>query len=125
VEKRYRESSPMISASVYMKELIHGTTEFALDLYHSLRKRCPGNLFFSPFSVSTCLAMALLGAKGNTASQLARGLHIGLEAGETHARLAALQETLLRDGGKSSVEMRIANRLWAMMGLPVLSQVPR
>lgn len=111
----------MTSATDQLEKLVQGNAPFALDLYHSFRKACPGNLFFSPFSVSACLAMALLGARGNTASQMARGLRLGVEDSETHAKLAAIQEALLQDGGKSNVELRIANRLWTHRGFPVLS----
>ena len=112
----------MATVTDKLEKLTQGNTGFALDLYHSFRKACPGNLFFSPYSVSACLAMALLGARGNTAVQIARGLRLGEVDSETHAKLAAIQEALLRDGGKANIELRIANRLWIRRGFPVLSQ---
>ena len=112
----------MATDTVQLEKLVQGNSAFALDLYHALRNTCPGNLFFSPFSVSSCLAMALLGAKGNTASQIARCLRLEGGGHETHIRLAALQQTLLRDGDKVHVELRTANKLWSHAGLRVLSQ---
>src|SRR5208282_3777659 len=47
------------------KTLVDGNTAFACDLYAQLRKS-PGNLFFSPYSVSTALAMTYAGARGDT-----------------------------------------------------------
>jgi hypothetical protein len=40
--------------------------QFALDLYARLQDT-EGNLFFSPFSISTALAMTCAGARGETA----------------------------------------------------------
>ena len=56
--------------------LVAGNTAFALDLYARL-KSAEGNLFFSPYSISTCLAMTYAGARGSTATQMARTLHFG------------------------------------------------
>ncbi|QDV39264.1 Serpin (serine protease inhibitor) (plasmid) [Tautonia plasticadhaerens] len=44
-------------------EVVRGNTRFALDLYGKLREE-PGNLFCSPFSISTGLAMTYAGAGG-------------------------------------------------------------
>ena len=45
---------------------------FALDLYQTLQDERRGtNLFFSPLSISTAMAMTQLGARGDTATQIA------------------------------------------------------
>ena len=45
--------------------------EFALNLYRQLAKEQSGeNLFFSPYSVSRALGIALEGAESETASQM-------------------------------------------------------
>ncbi len=51
-----------------------GNNEFALELYAKLRGK-EGNLFFSPYSISTALAMAYAGAQGQTETQMAGALH--------------------------------------------------
>ncbi|MHC4473094.1 MAG: serpin family protein, partial [Planctomycetota bacterium] len=101
-------------------------TAFAADLYAALRSR-DGNLFFSPYSVSTALAMTRQGAKGGTAAQIDRVFH--WEPGVTpahHVALAkALRPGMRRDGfGKMARivpahEIHIANALWAQEGLAV------
>src|SRR6516165_6584420 len=58
-------------------ETVRGDTEFALDLYGQLKSQ-DGNLFFSPNSISTALAMTYGGAKGDTATQMASVLHFTL-----------------------------------------------
>ena len=51
-EKRHREA------------VVEGNTAFALDLYAKLSKQTKGdNLFFSPCSISTALAMTYGGAR--------------------------------------------------------------
>jgi serine protease inhibitor len=44
--------------------VVEGDNTFAVDLYRQLRGR-DGNLFFSPESISTALAMAYAGAPGH------------------------------------------------------------
>ena len=56
---------------------VEGDNAFAVALYGQLRNRS-GNLFFSPESISTALAMAYAGARGDTASQMAKTLHFTL-----------------------------------------------
>lgn len=112
----------MTHTAAQVKELVQGNTRFALDLYHSLRKASSGDLFFSPVSVSLCLGMVLLGARGRTASQMVRCLHIGAEHRNAQEELAALQAMLLADGEKATSEVRIANKLWADRNILVLQE---
>ena len=65
------------------KTLISGNNAFALDLYAKLREQ-EGNLFFSPYSISTALAMTYAGARGNTENQMAEVLHFDLPQEELH-----------------------------------------
>jgi hypothetical protein len=46
-----------------VKSTVDGNTAFALDLYQRLKDQ-PGNLFFSPYSISASLAMTYAGARG-------------------------------------------------------------
>ena len=62
-----------IGQEVSMSAVVEGNSQFALDLYGTLRDQ-PGNLFFSPSSISTALAMTYAGARGETAQQMARVL---------------------------------------------------
>ena len=56
-----------------MEQLTSANTLFALELFRTLNESSPtGNIFFSPFSISSALAMVFLGAKGSTAAQLSK-----------------------------------------------------
>ena len=70
----------------------HGNNAFAFHLYAQLRSR-NGNLFFSPESISTALAMAYAEARGTTASQMASTLHFTLPPPAFFAR--GIHETRL------------------------------
>uniref|UniRef100_A0A8V5FIZ7 Serpin B10 n=1 Tax=Melopsittacus undulatus TaxID=13146 RepID=A0A8V5FIZ7_MELUD len=55
-----------------MESLSVSTNSFTLDLYKKLNETSRGqNIFFSPWSIATALAMVYLGAKGDTATQMA------------------------------------------------------
>ena len=51
-------------------ELAASNNAFAFDLYAQVAS-IPGNQFLSPYSISSALAMAYAGAKGNTEAQMA------------------------------------------------------
>ena len=60
-------------ADFTMEQLSSANTLFALELFQTLNESSPtGNIFFSPFSISSSLAMVFLGAKGSTAAQLSK-----------------------------------------------------
>ncbi|XP_074432190.1 heterochromatin-associated protein MENT-like isoform X3 [Larus michahellis] len=66
-----------------MESLSVSTNSFTLDLYKKLNETSKGqNIFFSPWSIATALAMVYLGAKGDTATQMAEVLHFNQTAGE-------------------------------------------
>ena len=54
---------------------VRANSEFAIDLYHRLSEENAGNnLFFSPFSISSALAMCAEGARGQTALEMGKVL---------------------------------------------------
>jgi hypothetical protein len=49
---------------------------FGVDLFRQIARQSPGkNLFFSPYSLSSALAMAAEGARGETAEEMGKALH--------------------------------------------------
>lgn len=99
--------------------LVTGNTEFALALYQKLRTQ-PGNLFFSPHSISTALAMTYAGARGRTAAQMAQVMRFHLDPPQLHAALAHLEVTLSRIGDRDQVQLNVANALYPQQGYPLL-----
>jgi serpin B len=90
--------------------------EFATDLYAHLRSDKSTNLFFSPYSISTALAMTSAGAHGETEAQIAKVLHFTLPEAKLHPAFNQVRK-ILTDGDKAlGFQVRVANRLWAQEG---------
>src|ERR1700677_1441119 len=121
------------------ESLVEGNTAFAFDLYARLKGR-PGNLFFSPFSISTCLAVAYAGARGETETQMGRVLHFCKDQARVHSSFGELHRQLdkiekpavmqIRPGQVGTrpsvlhvpgIQLDIANALWAQEGQPFLA----
>jgi serpin B len=99
--------------------LVAGNTQFALDLYREL-KGGDGNLFFSPYSISTALAMTYAGAAGDTSDQMASTLHFDLPGDRLHAAFNAyaldLEARARVETDVTPFELSIANSLWGQQG---------
>jgi serpin B len=96
--------------------VVDGNTAFACDLYAQLRSS-PGNLFFSPYSISTALAMTYAGARGSTEAQMAQVLHFGKgQQQQLHSAFGELQLQLNQASKLTHNELTIANALWAQKG---------
>jgi len=92
--------------------VVQGNNQFALDLYAKLNTN-RDNLFFSPFSVSTALAMTYGGAGGATQSQMEQVLHFPFGDEKLHTSFGALlQQLTYVPASKAGYQLDIANRLW-------------
>jgi len=117
-------SIPGVSPVAYAAQsqsLIEGNTAFALDLYSQV-KSTPGNIFFSPYSISTCLAMVYAGAHGDTEEQVARVLHFQEDRAQIHSSFAGLQSELNEASKQKGIELKIANALWTQKEYPFLPE---
>jgi len=101
--------------------LVAGNTQFALDLYARLRTE-DGNLFLSPYSVSTALAMTYAGARGETERQMAAVLHFTLEQEQLHPAFAVLESSVKTAGDGSGCTIYVANSLWGQQGYGFLAE---
>jgi serpin B len=108
---------PARARAAQTQALVKGNTSFALGLYGQLRKR-EGNLFFSPYSISTCLAIAYAGARGDTQEQMSLALHFDPDQQSFHPAFGELQAQLNQVAQQKGIELSIANALWAQQGRP-------
>ncbi|MBN1764304.1 MAG: hypothetical protein JW860_03525, partial [Sedimentisphaerales bacterium] len=104
-----------------LNSLVEGNNIFALELYHKLieepdLKENDGNLFFSPYSISSALAMTWAGARGDTETQMAETLHFTLGQDKLHGTLGRLQKWLNAQGRDSGYQLSVANALWGQEG---------
>ncbi|MBT4511025.1 MAG: serpin family protein, partial [Chloroflexi bacterium] len=111
-----RVAAPDVLASE-LDELVAGNDVFAFDLYQVLQAK-DGNLFFSPYSISTALAMTYAGARTETEKQMAETLKFTLPQDKLHSGFNALDLRLANEGGADGFTLRIANSLWGQDGYP-------
>lgn len=104
--------SPCAASTPEKEAAAKAVNAFGIDLYRQIRKP-EGNLIFSPYSISACLAMAYAGARGNTESQMAKALHFDLGRPKVAEAFRGLNEQVLAAGEGKAVELNIANALWA------------
>ncbi|XP_014406868.2 leukocyte elastase inhibitor [Camelus ferus] len=93
-----------------MEQLSAANTRFALDLLRTVNESNPaGNIFFSPFSISSALAMIFLGTRGNTSEQMSKALYFK-EVEEIHSRFQSLNADINKRG--AAYTLKVANRLF-------------
>ncbi len=97
---------------------VAANTQFALDLYVRLRAGAE-SLFFSPFSLSTALAMTASGARGETARELSTALHLPEDRDKTGAGFAALTARFQSEASPAET-LTTANALWLGPGVKAL-----
>ncbi len=98
--------------------LVEGNTTFALDLYGRLRTKT-GNLFYSPYSISTALAMTRTGARDETAVQMDQVLHFCPDPHRFHPAFSELIRELNGRGLPRDYQLAVAQSLWGDTSLLV------
>ncbi len=104
--------------------IVAADTAFACDLYGKLRAKAKGADFFaSPHSISSALAMTLAGARGDTAKEMARTLHVDGLGDGVHRSVDALRGELEKREQPAKhrkdatpFKLRIKNDLWGQTG---------
>lgn len=101
--------------------LVQGNSAFAFDLYQKL---CTfeGNIFFSPYSISTALAMTYAGACGNTEKQIAEVLRFSLSQKNLHSAFTELELRLNKLQKAGNVRLSVANSLWPQQDYKFLDE---
>lgn len=94
---------------------------FAFDIFSILNDK-EGNLFFSPYSVSSALAMTYGGARGETASQMQKAMCFTGGQKGTHKAFGDLDALLGNIQSKGAVELAVANSIWPQIGYDFLPE---
>jgi len=97
-----------------------GNTKFATLLYHQIKSE-PTNVFYSPFSISSALAMTYAGAKGETLNQMSKTLFFPIDQNELHNNFNLLITSLLNND-TDGIKLKIANSLWLQENLKISDQ---
>jgi serine protease inhibitor len=103
--------------------IVEGNNKFALELYGKLKDR-QGNLFLSPYSISTALAMTYAGAKDETERQMAKTLDFPTTLGneQFHNAFSDIIRQLNEAGKKGGFELVVANALWGQKDYKFLQE---
>lgn len=106
---------PPVEWSADMQTIADGHNRFAIELYAKLREKEKGNVFLSPYSVHTALAMTATGAKGNTRDQMVKVLHLSANGDKM---LGAGDLGRYYGHPRKDFELSVANALWGRKGFP-------
>jgi serpin B len=94
-----------------VRAVVGANNEFAFDLFSKYRENYPGkNIFFSPYSISTAIAMTFEGAKEKTAWEIQNTLHFPKDCDTRTAGFAKIYNQMNRENDE--YELRTANALW-------------
>lgn len=130
-----RGSEPVMDANQESQMIVRANNSFAIQLYGRLCDR-QGNLFCSPYSISTALAMACAGAQGQTERQMIKAMRFPVIAGEQppatskslmlrkrfHQQFGAIIKNLNNRAAKGAYELSVANALWGQKGSHFLKE---
>jgi serpin B len=114
--EKQRILSPQVSDTDYQTQ-VAGNNGFGWAAYQEIRGE-EGNLFFSPYSISSAFAMLYAGARGNTEAELADALQFVLSQQELHPVFNKLDlELRSRGQGKKAADgkafrLNVVNATW-------------
>ena len=97
----------------------NSNNRFAFDLYSELNKGS-GNIFVSPWSISTALAMAYEGARGETAEQMRKVFYFNPDDADRRASFASMHNILNPEN--PDYLLSTANALWVQESYPLLEE---
>jgi serpin B len=110
-----------------LSTLVSANNNFAFNLYQTLKKNNTGNMFYSPYSISTALAMTYAGAAGDTEKQMSSALHFTLPQAQLHPAFNQLALDLTSRGQNAQgtngkrFSLNIANALWGQQDYKIQS----
>jgi len=113
-----RDSQPAVRPED-LQALSEANAAFAFNFYDQIKDK-PGNLVFSPLSLSLALSMTMAGAQGTTLSEMQQALAVGDLGDAVHPGMNALLQALAaseaeedRKAGGDPFQLNIANSTWS------------
>lgn len=94
-----------------VQAVVKSINDFAFKLYGQLNKNEDGNMFFSPYSLSTAFAMAYEGAKGQTAKEIQEVFGFPLDASVRQPAFARVYNQI--NAANRDYKLYTANAFWA------------
>lgn len=103
--------------------VISANNQFAFDLYSKYKddpEYKESNIFFSPYSISTALAMTYEGAKGQTAEEMQSVFNFPEDSAVRRSAFANIYNEINKEEQK--YRLSTANALWAQENYPFLDE---
>ncbi len=116
-DKDYVAADDSASTPEGVKQVVNANNQFAIDLYQQISKQpeqAENNVFFSPYSLSTAMAMLYAAAEGETKSQIQKTFHYPTPA-VLNPNSAALYNQFNKPN--PNYELSTVNDLWMSKGL--------
>lgn len=98
--------------------LTQTSNAFAFDLFAKLRPR-EGNLLVGPAGLCTGLSIVYAGARGETAEQIGKVLHIGLNPDRFVSGMGLLARGWRQEASDEGGELRMRLAVWLQSGFPL------
>jgi|TARA_B100002003_G_scaffold52782_1_gene48014 serpin B len=100
-----------------IQEVVNANNQFAFELYSEINKAKDSNIFYSPYSISSAIAMTYEGAKGQTADEMKSVFHFP-ESNILRPNFAAIYNDINKR--TKAYELRTGNALWVQNDFPFL-----
>ena len=116
-DKDYIAADDSTSTPEGVKQVVNANNQFAIDLYQKINKQpaqSDKNIFFSPYSLSTAVAMLYAAAEGETKQQIQNTFHYPTPA-IFNPNSAALYNQFNKPN--PNYELSTVNDLWMRQGL--------
>lgn len=119
-ESRIDINSTINADSVENYDIATANNAFAFDMYSKITKENEQNLFFSPYSIFTAVAMCYDGAESSTKEQIATVFNFPLNKSILEISSKELISDINSDD--KEYELETANALWIQQDFPIKTQ---
>jgi len=102
-----------------MTKVAEANNRFSFEMYLELAKTKNENIFFSPYSISSALAIAYEGAEEKTSEEIAAVFHFP-QKDQLRSNFAAIYNKI--NEGSKEFETRTGNALWVQKDYPLLPE---
>jgi serpin B len=100
-----------------VRQAARDNAQLGFDLYRGVQGTS-GNLFFSPYSISSALGMTYAGARGQTATEMASALRFTLASEQLHPSFNSIDLALhgRSQNSESTLKLNVVNAAWTQKG---------
>jgi serpin B len=109
---------PLACFAQEQNSVVAANNQFAFDLYSRYKSK-DGNIFFSPYSISSALAMTYEGARGKTAEEMQAVLYFPKDDAIRRESFLKINNQINKQDKR--YKLHTANALWAQKEYPFLS----